>query len=281
MVIRFSNFRARFYYIGMVMRTPAFLILFWAAATAPPAPTAGESKVNPADGQPYVRIPPGTFRMGCSPGDNECYDNEKPAHRVTISKGFWMGQTEVTVGAYKGFVSRGGGTMPSGNGSDGEPVVNVTWNDAVAYCRWAGGRLPTEAEWEYAARAGTTTATYGGDLDPSRLECEAPNPALDPVAWFCGNSTATQGAGSRDPNAWGLYDMLGNAWEWCNDSSNGLDYPAGYAENPWGSASAPSRILRGGSCFNFAADVRAARRFVYGPGDRYDRIGFRPVRTMP
>jgi formylglycine-generating enzyme required for sulfatase activity len=115
MVIRFRNFRARFYYIGMVMRTAAFLALFWAAMALPAlaeignnnggkvrqakAPAPRESKVNPADGQRYVWIPPGTFRMGCSPGDNECYGDEKPAHTVTISRGFWMGQTEVTVGA--------------------------------------------------------------------------------------------------------------------------------------------------------------------------------------
>lgn len=118
-----------------------------------------EVKVSPKDGLSYVRIPSGTFMMGCSPADRECSANEKPGHRVTISKGLWLGQTEVTVGAYKRFARETGKDMPGElPGNDAMPILDVSWHDAMAYCSWSGGRLPTEGEWEYAARAGSAEA---------------------------------------------------------------------------------------------------------------------------
>jgi formylglycine-generating enzyme required for sulfatase activity len=114
-------------------------------------PAPGTVKTNPKDGLKYVWIPPGTFTMGCSSGDTECANDEKPPHKVTITKGFWMGQTEVTVGAYKRFVRLTGRKMPpdpNANWADDRlPVVSTDWNEAKVYCAWAGGRLPTEAEW--------------------------------------------------------------------------------------------------------------------------------------
>jgi len=118
----------------------------------------GTVRENPQDGLKYVWIPPGGFEMGCSPEDKECFAEEKPAHQVTITKGFWMGQTEVTVGAYKRFAAATGRQMPPepdfsgrpldpGCGNEALPIVDVTWDEAQAYCAWAGGRLPTEAEW--------------------------------------------------------------------------------------------------------------------------------------
>jgi formylglycine-generating enzyme required for sulfatase activity len=126
-------------------------------------------RTNPKDGLRYVWTPPGTFTMGCSPGDSERHDDEKPAHRVTITKGFWLGQTEVTQAAYQRVV----GTDPSDFKGANLPVEQVSWDQAQAYCQAIGGRLPTEAEWEYAARAGSVQSRYGD---------------IDRIAWYYGNS---------------------------------------------------------------------------------------------
>src|SRR5262249_55614804 len=135
-------------------------------------------------GQPCVWIPPGKFMMGCSPGDNDCGENEKPPREVEITRGFWLGQTPATVASWKRFARQAGKSMPPApvlrnrllNGGwqdEQQPIVNITWNEAVEFCRWAGGRLPTEAEWEYAARAGNPNRRYG---------------ELDEVAWYRDNS---------------------------------------------------------------------------------------------
>jgi formylglycine-generating enzyme required for sulfatase activity len=134
--------------------------------------------------------------MGCSPDLPKCYPGLQPAHSVTITKGFWIGQTPVTQAAYK----RVTGRNPSHFQGDQRPVEMVSWDDAVAYCGSAGMRLPAEEEWEYAARAGTTASQYGD---------------LDHIAWYALNSgRQTHDVGQKQPNAWGLYDMLGNVFEW-------------------------------------------------------------------
>jgi formylglycine-generating enzyme required for sulfatase activity len=259
------------------------IILTLAAALAAPAQAPGTVKTNPKDGLKYVGIPPGTFMMGCSPGDSHCADSEKPAHQVTISKGFWLGQTEVTVGAYKRFAAATGRQMPPepdffgrplnpGWGDDAMPIVEVTWFDAQAYCRWAGGRLPTEAEWEYAARAGSTEARYGD---------------LDEIAWYAGNTRGRATAperqrpvGLKRANGFGLYDMLGNVWEWVNDWHDPDYYQNSPSQDPTGAASGQWRVSRGGSWTQNTFDVRVSYRSPNSPTFRNSVIGFRCGREV-
>ena len=228
----------------------------------------------------YVRIAPGAFTMG-SPTGEEGREDDETQHRVTITRGYCMKATEVTQGEWQAVM----GSNPSQFTNCGAncPVEQVSWDDAVGYanalsrreglpecysdstftglgCR--GYRLPTEAEWEYAARAGTTGATYGN---------------LDSVAWFAANSgAATHPARQKQPNAWGLYDMLGNVWEWTGDLY--AEY-AGSASDPAGAAAGSFRMIRGGSWGNLARNARAAFRYDGRPDNRYGSFGLRLVRT--
>jgi serine/threonine-protein kinase len=231
------------------------------------APSARTVRENPRDGLKYVWIPPGTFMMGCSPGDSECFELEKPSHQVTISRGFWIAQTPVTVGAYKRFAGATGRQRPgapnfnTGWANENMPIVDVTWDDAQAYCGWMGGRLPTEAEWEYAARGGSTEARYGN---------------LDEIAWYNQNSGGqTHDVAQKRANGFGLYDMLGNVWEWVDDWYDQNYYQNSPSQDPTGPASGQLRVLRGGSCYVNPRAVRVSNRVRYYPGGRYYDSGFR------
>ncbi len=255
----------------------------------PPPP--GTVRENPKDGLKYVWIPPGSFQMGCSPGDNECAGDEKPPHQVTITKGFWLGQTEVTVGAYKRFAAATGRQLPPaptfnrGWANDSLAIVTVTWNEAHEYCTWAGGRLLTEAEWEYAARGGSTAARYG---------------PLAEVAWYDANSgNQTHPVGEKRANGFGLYDVLGNALEWVNDwydekyyRSNPAQvlawgnrrnrpendekyYRSNPAQDPAGPTRGTKRVFRGGNFAHKSKFVRVSARDGGAPGDRFLGVGFR------
>jgi formylglycine-generating enzyme required for sulfatase activity len=258
----------------------------------------GEVRVNPRDGLKYVWIPPGTFTMGCSPGDNECYDFEKPPHQVTITKGYWLGQTVVTVGAYKRFAGATGRQMPPepningrplnpGWGDEAMPIVDVTWDDAQAYCSWAGGRLPTEAEWEYAARAGSTAARYD-DLDEiawyadnsgrQRLDSQTiwkKEDQANYVKRLNENGNGMHESGQKRANGLGLFDMLGNVWEWVNDWWEQSYYPNSPSQDPMGPTSGQLRVLRGGSWVGGPRDVRVSLRNRRNPGNRDFDLGFR------
>jgi formylglycine-generating enzyme required for sulfatase activity len=236
-----------------------------AVATAPiPRPETGDSggttKVNPKDGLTYVRLRGGTFMMGCSVRDSECFDEEGPAHQVTITKGFWIGQTEVTQEAYQ----RVTGKNPSEDKGARLPVDQVTWDEAQAYCRAVGMRLPTEAEWEYAARGGDTSARYG---------------PLDAVGWK--GPYKMHEVGQKQANTYGLYDMLGNVSEWVADWYDGKYYRRSPAADPAGPASGKMRVQRGGPWGNNPRLARVSYRDMSGPKDRYFLFGFRCAGELP
>jgi formylglycine-generating enzyme required for sulfatase activity len=232
-------------------------------------PPTGTVRENPKDSLKYVWIPSGSFMMGCSPGDNECSDDEKPAHQVTITRGFWIGQTPVTVGAYKRFAAATGRQMPDAPGfnngwtNDNMPIVVMRWDDAQAYCTWIGGRLPTEAEWEYAARGGSAEERYGN---------------LDEIAWYDQNSGAqTHDVAQKRANGFGLYDMLGNVWQIADDWYDEHYYQGSPSQDPRGPASRQHRVLRGGSWMDGPRNVRVSFRDWFNRALWADNVGFRCV----
>ena len=220
----------------------------------------------------FVLIPAGTFTMGSPSGELGRFSDESPQRRVTISRSFYIQTTEVTQGQWKRVM----GNNPSNFSSCGDdcPVENVNWNDIQGFIirlnRQEGTdkyRLPTEAEWEYAARAGTTKRFHSGDNDDD----------LSRAGW-CGNSgSKTHPVGQKAPNAWGLYDMHGNVWEWLQDWKG--DYPSGSVTDPTGPLSGSYRVNRGGSWNNDAKSCRSANRNGYTPDFRNYRLGFRIART--
>jgi len=215
---------------------------------------------------PYAWIPPGQFLMGGSGNDNE-----KPQRRVTLTKGFWMGIHPVTQKQFEGVM----GYNPSQFKGDTRPVEQVSWEDAQEFCkklRELTGkpiRLPTEAEWEYACRAGE-----GGDYHGWTGE-----EALKAVGWYTANSNnQTQPVGQKKPNKWGLFDMHGNVWDWCQDWYDEMYYPRAPEVDPL-CVDGPKqhRVLRGASWIHDPGSCRAAFRCMGVQEERNAHIGFRVV----
>ena len=286
--------------------------------------------------------PAGTFEMGSPESEEGRYDDERQ-HRVTLTKGFWMAETEVTQGQWRKLMDgetvvdlarkglqddtefmiagkkqtlrefwrmerNGDPRNRCGDLKDGVPVYNVSWNEAVEFCRRLTQReraaeripdgyeyrIPTEAEWEYACRAGTTTALPNGR--GIRILGANNAPALDDIAWYGGNSSVgfvgsgwktsnwpekqypdgtagPRGVKRKAANAWGLYDMIGNVFEWCADWYG--EYPSGSVTDPTGPSEGVYRVLRGGGWFGIARFCRSADRVRYEPGFRNNILGFR------
>ena len=214
-----------------------------------------------------VLIPAGTFVMG-SPTSEEERDDDETQHEVTLTKPFYMGKYEVTQEQWE--------AVMEDNESDTKgaklPVTNVSWEDCQKFIKKlnaktdGGYRLPTEAEWEYACRAGTATAySFGDEITPKDANYKDSEIA-NPVA-----------VGSYQPNAFGLYDMHGNVCEWCEDWE--ADYPAGAVTDPKGPATGDRRVLRGGSFFSLESDARSSNRIYFTPSNRLIIFGFRLART--
>jgi formylglycine-generating enzyme required for sulfatase activity len=219
-----------------------------------------------------VLIPPGTFIMGCSASDlSGCFSNETQ-HQVTLTSAFYLGRTEVTQAQW---MAKMGSNPSYFMGDTSRPVEQVSWNDIQPFCTNNGMRLPTEAEWEYAYRAGTTTAFHSM---PGYLNGTNDDSQLGTIAWFNSNSGGqTRPVAGKAANGFGLYDMGGNVWEWCQDWYG--TYATGAQTNPTGPGSGESRVLRGGSWDYYGYKCRASYRDIFSPDDRYFGIGFRVART--
>lgn len=230
-------------------------------------PMAGQVWTLPGLDLALVPIAPGSFEMGTASGGDE---DELPVTRVTLSRAYWLGATEVTQKQWEAVM----GNNPSKFKGSDLPAEKISWEEAMAFCRKvtererAAGRLPvgyeytlpTEAQWEYACRAGTTDAVAGN---------------LDAMGWYDENSDRqTHAVAQKQANAWGLYDMHGNVWEWCFDRYQDK-YPGGSVTDPTGAASGPARVSRGGGWWFPAFLCRSATRSAVGAGERWDFQGFR------
>jgi len=229
-----STLRRKFSILGLAAIAPVCI----ASVQAPPD---SSSRVNPQDGLTYRWIPPGRYFTGCLPGDTECYGLERHRGAVIIGQGFWIGRTEVTQAAYMRVMH----AAPSRYKGAHHPVDSVGWNDATTYCTRIGMRLPTESEWEWAA--------YGG-IAP------LPSGLLGSYAWYDANSNdTTHPVATKLPNGYGLWDMLGNVWEWVQDAGRGPG----------------EHVLKGGSFYNISRDVRVSGRMSAPPNLRHRDLGFR------
>ena len=245
-------------------------------------------------------IYPGRFLMGSPESEEGRYDREGPQHQVTLTEGFWLGETPCTQNLWQAVM----GENPSRFQSPDRPVEWVSWHECHEFFEKLHnlvpgflGQLPTEAQWEYACRAGTTTPTWRGGIG---LRGVNNAPALDPIAWYGGNSgvgfdldgghdtsdwpekqyphtrAGTRRVALKPSNPWGLYDMLGNVWEWCRDGwDRATPYPGGDDRTDPMVEEGSLRVCRGGSWGSLARNVRAAYRFGFVPGYRYVSVGFR------
>ena len=247
-----------------------------------------DSLQSGGEGPEMLVILAGRFRMGCLSNDDACDSDEKPAHGVTIGRPFALSVYEVTFTEWDACVAAGGcgGYEPPGEpphrgwARGNRPVINVSWEDAQSFVSWLSRetgesyRLPSESEWEYAARAGTVTKrSWGNETGRNRANCDG-----------CGiqrDDDWTVPVGSFAPNRWGLYDMHGNVWEWTEDCWNDSYRGAPSDGSAWLLGDCSRRVLRGGSWSSYPESLRAAHRYGYPTDRRIHSVGFRIARTLP
>jgi formylglycine-generating enzyme required for sulfatase activity len=300
-----------------------------AVAQEPKKADGGQTKITNSIGMKLTLIPAGEFKMGSGESAEataafftktygatfltaDSFKNEHPQHRVRITRPFYLGTYHVTRGQFRQFVNDTGYKTDAERGkavassedrfwwnapeqTDEHPVVNVGWNDSVAFCKWLSRkegktyRLPTEVEWEYACRAGTTTRYYSGD-DPETLakvgnvtdaayKARFPRFAEQTLKASDGY-VFTAPVGRFKPNAFGLYDMHGNAWEWCSDWYGKDYYGKSPAEDPRGPDVGDARVIRGGSWIDWPCNARSATRVGATPINGVANTGFRVARTQ-
>lgn len=230
----------------------------------------GDVWADPLTGMVFIWVPSGCYEMGCGSWTTNCDSDEIPAHQVCLD-GFWIGKYEVTQGQWKSII----GSNPSAyDSSDNYPVEKVSWNDSQNFINQINSqgtytfRLPTEAEWEYAARSGGNKEKYSGGDD------------VDSVAWYSSNSNGkTHEVGTKLPNGIGIHDMSGNVWEWCSDWYTGDYYSTSPTNNPQGPSSSNSRVARGSSWGGDSNHVRTTYRDSNSPDSTIDSLGLRLLRV--
>jgi formylglycine-generating enzyme required for sulfatase activity len=223
---------------------PVALILVFVHAAPAAVHSQINSRINSRDQLTYVWISPGSYLTGCEHNDKECIGWERPRQKITIKQGFWIGQTEVTQAAYQRIMN----SNPSRYKGPQRPVEQVDWYSATNYCKRIGMRLPTESEWEFAALGKVQAPRYGD---------------IGKIAWYDRNSgDMTHDVSQKQPNAYKLFDMLGNVWEWVEDVCN---------------CDPKRRIMKGGSFYNISRDLRVPNRETPLDGLQHRNIGFRCV----
>jgi formylglycine-generating enzyme required for sulfatase activity len=273
--------------VGLLLLALLIVLISWIGGPNSPPPNSIDMKLEP--------IPAGKFQMGSPKGEEGRDDNEAPLHEVEITQPFYMGKYAVTRGQFRLFIQdekyHGGKQYKTDAEKDGaaftwenprfmqtdeHPVVYVSWNDAVAFCEWLSQkegkkyRLPTEAEWEYSCRAGTTTRYGFGDVESQ----------LKDYAWYDKNSDrGTHSVGKKKANARGLYDMHGNVRQWCQDWYDKDYYTNRARQDPQGPGAGTDRVARGSSWSSEPRNCRAARRMGHKPDGRDNDLGFRVVRV--
>ena len=226
-------------------------------------------------------VPSGIFTMGCSAStEYGCGSEESPTHQVTLTQVFYIGRYEVTQAQWTAKMGSNPSSFSGYSDSPSRPVERVSWNMIQGFNTATGLRLPTEAEWEYAYRAGTTTAFHSYALSPTEGQPTGFNDdtLLGNIAWYSSNSNSQSHTfGGKLANGLGLHDMSGNVWEWCQDWYG--PYSLGSVTNPTGLSTGLYRVLRGGGWSNYSLYCRASMRYAYTPDVINNDVGFRVVRT--